>query len=86
MVRAVTDAILLSVASPRFLASPLCSSQEGYTRVWLLCEVKVSRAIPRWITDYAAKRAMPRATQWLKPAVEAAAQLWLKDDEGGDES
>jgi hypothetical protein len=61
--------------------------KEGYTRVWLLCEVKVSRTLPAFITEYAAKRAMPRATQWLKPCVEAAAQLWLKDtgdDEDGD--
>jgi len=41
-----------------------------YTRVWLLCEVKVSSVLPMWITYYAAKRAMPRATTWLKPTVE----------------
>jgi len=43
---------------------------EEYTRVWLLCEVKVSSMLPMWITYYAAKRAMPRATTWLKPTVE----------------
>merc|ERR1712232_264836 len=48
------------------------------TRVWLLCELKVSSVLPRWIVDYAAKRAMPRATSWLRPTAEAAAQLWLK--------
>ena len=53
--------------------------KEGHTRVWLLCELKVSRLLPQWIVDYAASRAMPRATTWLKPQVEAAAQLWLKD-------
>jgi len=52
---------------------------EEYTRVWLLCEVQVSSLLPRWITDYAARKAMPRATTWLKPQVEAAASLWLKD-------
>eukprot|EP00566_Odontella_aurita_P008107 CAMPEP_0113570700 /NCGR_PEP_ID=MMETSP0015_2-20120614/25127_1 /TAXON_ID=2838 /ORGANISM="Odontella" /LENGTH=658 /DNA_ID=CAMNT_0000473535 /DNA_START=148 /DNA_END=2127 /DNA_ORIENTATION=- /assembly_acc=CAM_ASM_000160 len=46
---------------------------EEYTRVWLLCELKVSPLLPQWITDYAAKRAMPRATTWLKPAVEVTA-------------
>eukprot|EP00957_Ditylum_brightwellii_P010769 816061-Ditylum_brightwellii.AAC.1 len=51
---------------------------ENYTRVWLLCELQVSRLLPQFITDYAAKRAMPRATTWLKPQVEAAASLWLK--------
>lgn len=54
---------------------------QGITRVWLLCELKVSRALPSFIVDYAAKRAMPRATTWLKPQVEAAADLWLKHTE-----
>mmetsp|Transcript_23698 Transcript_23698/g.38741 ORF Transcript_23698/g.38741 Transcript_23698/m.38741 type:complete len:581 (-) Transcript_23698:99-1841(-) len=53
--------------------------KEGYTRVWLLCELRVSRLLPKWIVDYAAARAMPRATSWLKPQTEAAAMLWLKD-------
>jgi hypothetical protein len=52
---------------------------QEYTRVWLLCELGVSRALPPFIVDYAAKRAMPRATSWLKPEVEAAANLWLKN-------
>lgn len=53
--------------------------KEGHTRVWLLCELRVSRLLPQWIVDYAAARAMPRATTWLKPQTEAAAMLWLKD-------
>jgi len=53
--------------------------KEGYTRVWLLCELRVSKLLPQWIVDYAASRAMPRATTWLKPQTEAAAMLWLKD-------
>lgn len=53
--------------------------KEGYTRVWLLCELRVSRLLPQWIVEYAATRAMPRATSWLKPMTEAAATLWLKD-------
>ena len=53
--------------------------KEGCTRVWLLCELRVSRLLPKWIVDYAAARAMPRATTWLKPQTEAAAMLWLKD-------
>lgn len=51
---------------------------EDWTRVWLLCELKVSSLLPQWITDYAARRAMPRATTWIKPTVEAAASLWLR--------
>lgn len=52
---------------------------EDYTRVWLLCELRVSPLLPQWITDYAARRAMPRATTWIKPHVEAASELWFKD-------
>jgi hypothetical protein len=55
--------------------------REGHTRVWLLCELKVSPILPKWIVDYAAQRAMPRATTWIKPTVEAAASLWLKQDD-----
>lgn len=64
--------LFLNLGRPPFL------SQE-YTRVWLLCEVKVSSVLPSFIVDYTAKRAMPRATTWLKPQVEAAATLWLKN-------
>lgn len=50
-----------------------------WCRVWLLCEVKVSSLLPSFIVEYTAQRAMPRATTWLKPQVDAAAQLWLKN-------
>ena len=49
---------------------------DEYTRIWLLCEVKVSSILPSFIVDYAAKRAMPRATTWLRPLVEQEAQRW----------
>ena len=51
---------------------------KGGTRVYLIAELQISRALPTFIVDYAADRAMPRATTWLKPQVEAAAALWLK--------
>mmetsp|Transcript_16788 Transcript_16788/g.31922 ORF Transcript_16788/g.31922 Transcript_16788/m.31922 type:complete len:132 (-) Transcript_16788:194-589(-) len=50
--------------------------REGYTRVWLLCELKVSPMLPTFIVDYAANRAMPRATSWLAPTVEEFCQKW----------
>jgi hypothetical protein len=56
----------------------LSHTRQEYTRVWLLCEVSVSKVLPSFIVDYTAKKAMPRATSWLKPQVEAAASLWLK--------
>ena len=44
--------------------------RQGYTRIWLLCELSVSRVLPTFIVDYAAKRAMPRASNWIHPVVE----------------
>ena len=72
--------VVLKSAKGVWHTQPL-GSDGRRTRVWLLCEVKVSRALPNFITDYAARRAMPRATQWLKPVVEAATQLWLREDD-----
>lgn len=43
----------------------------GYTRIWLLCELTVSPILPTFIVDYTAKRAMPRASTWITPAVDA---------------
>lgn len=51
--------------------------REGYTRVWLLCELKVSPMLPTFIVDYAANRAMPRATTWLAPTVEQFCAKWF---------
>lgn len=45
----------------------------GHTRVWLCSSIHVSRVVPRWIVDYAARRALPRATTWLRPTVEGKA-------------
>jgi len=55
--------------------------EPGSTRIWLLAELKVSRILPRMIVDYAARKAFPRATTWIKPHVETAASLWLKPGE-----
>ena len=56
-----------------------CDWLQEYTRVWLLCELKVSSLLPKWIVDYAAKKAMPRASSWIKPHCEAASELWFKE-------
>lgn len=45
-------------------------SGQYITRVWLLCELRVSSLLPQFIVDYAARKAMPRATNWLAPTVE----------------
>eukprot|EP00536_Pseudo-nitzschia_multiseries_P003314 jgi/Psemu1/301876/fgenesh1_kg.50_\ len=55
--------------------------REGVTRVYLLAGLQISRALPKFIVDYAADRAMPRATKWLKPEVEALkAELFTDKD------
>lgn len=53
--------------------------RNGFTRVYLLASLQISRALPKFIVDYAAERAMPRATNWLKPEVEALKESWLND-------
>jgi hypothetical protein len=56
------------------------SLENGKTRVWLLCELVVSSLLPSFIVDYTAKRAMPRASTWIRPTVAAKKrQLGLAD-------
>lgn len=43
----------------------LPDGREGYSRVWLYANVVASRLVPSFIVDYAASRALPRATEWL---------------------
>jgi len=75
---ACTNAVLKNAKGVWHTQSNPDGKGDDYTRVWLLCELKVSSLLPQWITNYAAKRAMPRATSWIKPHVEAAAELWWK--------
>lgn len=57
-----------------------CSRHKGVTRVYLIAGLQISRVLPKFIVDYAAERAMPRATKWLRPEVEALKEEWLVDD------
>lgn len=43
------------------------ADRPGYSRVWLSASVIASRLIPTVIVDYAAMRALPRASSWLQP-------------------
>ncbi len=43
---------------------------EGWTRVYMSATVKVNSLVPMWLVEYAAERALKRATSWLKPYVE----------------
>lgn len=46
---------------------------QGACRVWLKVDLHAANWLPHWLIDYASKRALTRATSWLKPNVE---QLW----------
>eukprot|EP00640_Fibrocapsa_japonica_P006450 CAMPEP_0113939912 /NCGR_PEP_ID=MMETSP1339-20121228/6139_1 /TAXON_ID=94617 /ORGANISM="Fibrocapsa japonica" /LENGTH=172 /DNA_ID=CAMNT_0000943555 /DNA_START=450 /DNA_END=968 /DNA_ORIENTATION=+ /assembly_acc=CAM_ASM_000762 len=46
-------------------------NRPGYVRVWLKGEVVCSKLVPGFIVDYGAAKALPRASEWLKPMVEA---------------
>lgn len=39
---------------------------EGYSRVYLSSNIVASRLVPVVVVDYAAARALPRATTWLQ--------------------
>lgn len=76
---ACTNMVLQNAKGVWYTESNPDGRGEDVTRVWLLCELSVSTLLPKWIVDYAAKRAMPRATTWIKPHVEAASELWFKE-------
>ena len=40
---------------------------QGYCRVYLMANVVATAMMPSLILDYAASRALPRATKWLQP-------------------
>merc|ERR1719183_951609 len=41
------------------------------TRIWLVADIACTSLLPTAIVDYAAARALPRATTWLKPVMES---------------
>lgn len=76
--KACTNLVLQDAKGIWYTQSDPDGRGEEYTRVWLFCEVQVSPMLPSFIVDYAANKAMPRATAWLKPTVEAAAKEFLQ--------
>lgn len=48
------------------------AEEPGKSRVTLQVRLKASPLLPPWLIDYAASRALRRATSWLKPHVEHA--------------
>lgn len=51
----------------------------GWTRVYMSATVKVNSLVPLWLVEYAAERALKRASSWLKPWVEQRA--WEKEEQ-----
>lgn len=45
--------------------------QPGHIRLWLCAEICVCRVVPRKIIDYASRKALPRATTWIRPEIES---------------
>ena len=43
------------------------------TRIWLVADLACSNLLPTAIVDYAAERALPRATAWLQPVMKQMA-------------
>jgi len=50
---------------------PCPERDDGWTRVWLNARVQCSPLLPSAVIDYAATKALPRATTWLAPVCEA---------------
>ena len=43
---------------------------QGYSRVFLSANIRVSRFLPPFLLDYASSKALPRASTWIRPYFE----------------
>lgn len=71
-----TNSAVLREASGFWYVEPLPDGRRS--RVWLQADLKASCLLPHWLIDYAAERALRRATAWMQPHVE---KLWLEQQE-----
>lgn len=69
---ASTNYILKEAEGLWFIDTAADGLKPGHVRVWFQASVRVSRLVPASIVDYAANRALRRATSWLPDAVAAA--------------
>ncbi|CBJ29186.1 conserved unknown protein [Ectocarpus siliculosus] len=69
-------AVLREATGFFYVESP--PDRPGFSRVWMLAKVDVNRFVPGAIVDYAAGRALPRASNWIKPTCEAAQRRKLR--------
>mmetsp|Transcript_133200 Transcript_133200/g.297216 ORF Transcript_133200/g.297216 Transcript_133200/m.297216 type:complete len:338 (+) Transcript_133200:110-1123(+) len=65
--------MVLREASGFWHVTPSPEGGSGRSRVWLRVGLRASSFLPHALVDYAAERALRRATTWLRPHVE---QLW----------
>lgn len=73
-------AVLREATGFFYVESP--PDRPGFSRVWMLAKVDVNRFVPGAIVDYAAGRALPRASNWIKPTCEAAQRRKLRATTG----
>jgi hypothetical protein len=74
--------LVLRDAKGIWYTEPNPDGRKGYTRIWLLCELSVAPVLPTFIVDYAAKRAMPRASNWIQPIVDQVKKEFnIQDDD-----
>ncbi|CAN0409718.1 unnamed protein product [Pylaiella littoralis] len=69
-------AVLRQATGFFYVESP--PDRPGFSRVWMLAKVDVNRFVPGAVVDYAAGRALPRASNWIKPTCEAAQRRLLR--------
>jgi len=59
------SSMFLREASGSWQVEQLSGKHGDRSRVWLRARVRASSIVPAWIVDYAAERALRRATSWL---------------------
>jgi len=69
---ASSNVVLKEAEGLWFVESRAEGLRPGHVRVWFGASVTVSRLVPRLVVDYAASRALRRATAWIREAVEHA--------------
>lgn len=73
-------AVLREATGFFFVESP--PDRPEYSRVWMLATIDVNRFVPGAIVDYAASRALPRASNWIKPTCEMAQRRKVRESMG----
>ncbi|CAK0795478.1 unnamed protein product, partial [Prorocentrum cordatum] len=67
--------VFLQEVSGFWHVQPEPDGRPGFSRVWLkVDDLRAAGWVPCWLVDYASERALRRATAWLKPQAEAAAE------------